>query len=312
MRKGSKWIGILIALLLAAEIALRVVLGLGHPLLIEPNPAYGYMPAPSQDLHRFFSHIHINAYGMRSGDITQAKPANTKRVLFLGDSVTFGTTYVDQDKIFTSLIQGELQKHPADPVQILNASAGGWAPANELGFLQAKGTFGAGLIVFVLNTKDLAQPFAGFDENALNPTRNPPTAISELLSRYVAPRIFKGLAVRDPGSVAEGDPTIEQDTPKVLETLSQAHRIATANGARFAIIFSPSVGEDVAAYRQHWDKGASMLMAWAKGEGVDVLDMTQEYSRHAAREVYFDGIHLKPFGHELIEKEFFERFGANP
>jgi len=63
MRTGaiSKSLGLLAILLVSTEIGLRGVLGLGHPLLMEPNAIYGYMPAPNQELHRFFSHIHINA-----------------------------------------------------------------------------------------------------------------------------------------------------------------------------------------------------------------------------------------------------------
>jgi hypothetical protein len=123
------------------------------------------MPAPHQDLHRFFSHIHINAYGMRSDDIEAYKPPGKRRILLDGDSVLFGTAYLDQavtSQAVCSAILDRIQR-------VLNVSAGGWAPSNELGFLRAKGTFGADLVVFVLNTNDLAQPFTGFEENALSP-----------------------------------------------------------------------------------------------------------------------------------------------
>jgi hypothetical protein len=308
MRAGAihRWLGGAVVLLIAAEIALRVVLGLGHPLLMGPNPIYGYMPAPDQDLHRFFSHIHINAYGMRSDNIEASKPPGKKRILFSGDSVLFGTTYLDQAVIFTSRLQRDL----GPGTEVMNASVGGWAPSNELGFLKAKGTFGADLVVFVLNTKDLTQPFAGFEENALNPAHNPPTALGELLERYVAPRIFKGLAVHDPGSIAEGDPAIETETPKILATLSEAHRIASDHGAHFAIIFSPSVGEDVTKYQRHWDKGVSMLMDWAKSENVSIIDMRRDYAAHPSKDVFIDGIHLKPLGHELMEKAFLQKYRA--
>lgn len=306
MRTGTihSWLGVFVVLLIVAEIALRLVFGLGHPLLMQPNPIYGYMPAPNQDLHRFFSHIHINAYGMRSDDIEVNKPLGKHRILFAGDSVLFGTTYLDQAVIFATRVQRDL----GPDTQVMNASAGGWAPSNELGFLKAKGTFGADLVVFVLNTKDLTQPFAGFEENALNPTHNPPTAVGELLARYVAPRIFKGIAVHDPGSIAEGDPPIETETPRILATLSEAHRIASDHAAHFAIIYSPSVGDDVTKHQDHWDKGVSMLMDWAKREHVSVVDMRQDYGVHPSDEVFLDGIHLKPLGHELMEKAFLLKY----
>ena len=311
MRKGAihiyKWLGVAIALLFGAEIGLRLVFGLGYPVLIRPDPTYGYMPAPNQDLHRFFSYIHINAYGMRSEDIEANKPPGTRRILFVGDSVLFGTTLVDQQRIFTNRIQSDLA-NAAPETQVLNASAGGWAPSNELKFLEARGTFGADLIVFVLNTRDVTQSFQAFENNASNPTHNPPTAIADLFERYIAPRIFEHFAVHDPGSVGRSDPAVETDTPKILATLSQAHRIALDHHARFAIIFTPAIDEGVTAYQQHWDKGVSMLLDWAKREDISVLDMRQDFAQHASKEVFLDGIHLKPFGHELIEKAFIEKY----
>src|ERR1700761_9638459 len=109
---------------------------------MKPSAVYGYMPAPNQDLHRFFSHVHINAFGMRSEDVSPTPSGKTRRILFVGDSVTYGPTYVDQAKLFTSRIQADFCRQHAQ-VQILNASAPGWAPANEVAFLRQRGTFGA-------------------------------------------------------------------------------------------------------------------------------------------------------------------------
>ena len=74
--------GVAVSLMVVgAEIGLRLILGLGYPLLIRADPMYGYMPAPNQDLHGFFSHIHINAFGMRSDDIEATKPSDMRRIL---------------------------------------------------------------------------------------------------------------------------------------------------------------------------------------------------------------------------------------
>jgi hypothetical protein len=297
-------IGLASAILIVMELSLRLVLGLGHPLLISPNPTYGYLPSPNQELHRFFSRIHINGSSMRSEEVEAHKPPGTKRILLVGDSVLFGTTYLDQSVIFSTRLQHDL----GAAGEVMNVSAGGWAPANELGFLKAKGTYDADLVVFLLNTKDLTQPFAPFVANAANPTRNPYTAIGELFERYIVPRLFARLAVADPGSIAEGDPAIEAETPKVLAALSEAHRIASDHGARFAVIYSPAVQEDVRQYQEHWDKGVSMLSDWAKGENVPLLDMRQDYDAHRFSDVFLDGIHLRPLGHELIEKAFIKRY----
>jgi len=166
----------------------------------------------------------------------------------------------------------------------------------------------ADLVVFVLNTRDLTQRFAEFEENAMNPTHNPPTAVGELLSRYVAPRIFKGLSVHDPGSTAEGDPAIETETPKILAALSEAHRVASDGGARFAIIYSPAVGDDVTKYQKHWDQGVAMLLDWAKREQIPIVDMRQDLGAYRSKEVFLDGIHLKALGHKLMERAFLANY----
>ena len=81
-----------------------------------------------------------------------------------------------------------------------------------------------------------------------------------------------------PGSAAEGDPDIRNETPKILAVLSEAHKISSALGVRFAIIYLPAVGEDVAAYQQDWARGESMLLDWAQCEQVSVVDMHQDYA----------------------------------
>lgn len=294
-----------VALLLAIEPALRLVFGLGHPVLMKPSAAYGYMPTANQELYRLFSHVHINAFGMRSDDVVPG--SNARRVLFVGDSVTFGPSYVDQAKIFTSRIQADLKNAHAE---ILNASAPGWAIANESGFLRRFGTFHAGLVVMVLNTQDLTQPFAELPKNENFPTEDPSSALSELWHRYLVGRFFVK-PTRDAGSVASGDPAIETETRKVLAELAEAQQLARQHGAQFAIIFSPSAGSDVTTFRKHWQKGISMLMQWVKRENVVVIDMTSDYEREGAANVYFDGIHLRPRGHELIEKGFMRVYGSD-
>jgi hypothetical protein len=117
---------------------------------------------------------------MRSDEISATKSPWHMRVLFIGDSVTYGTTYIDQSRIFTSLVARKLPKRVGLPVDVVNASAGDWAPAS---FLQSKGTFDANLILIVLNTSGLRQPFANLPQDPGFPTKAPLTAIGETWTR---------------------------------------------------------------------------------------------------------------------------------
>jgi hypothetical protein len=229
-----------VALLLGVlECVLRLGFGFGRPLLYVADASAGYLPAPNQELRRFGARIHINDYGMRSASVSQPRPVEERRLLFIGDSVTFGTTYVDQETIFTTLIRDALNRERGRVTEVLNASAGGWAPENEYRYLTSRGTFDADVVIFVVNTNDLGQPFERFKPSLQFPVRNPSTATGEVLERYVAPWIISGIQTSDPGSLptSEPDPAIEV---RVLQALSQANTFARSQGATFMLVFSPT------------------------------------------------------------------------
>jgi lysophospholipase L1-like esterase len=288
-------------LFVVSEGLLRLGFGFGHPLLYTPDSSAGYIPAPNQDLRRLGAWIHINEYGMRSEAVHQPKAASARRLLFVGDSVTFGTTYVDQRKIFTTLIQDALDSRHESITEVLNASAGGWAPENEYQYLISRGTFDANLVIFVVNTNDLAQPFERFKESVQFPVRDPLSATGEVLMRYVAPRIIAGIQTTDPGSIPSGEPDPAIET-RVLQTLSQASTFARNHGAAFMLIFSPTDAAEMKT--PAWKAAIENLKRWADESGVVLIDMSSRYSGYKREQVYFDGLHLRPFGHQLIAMEF--------
>ena len=175
------------------------------------------------------------------------------RILLIGDSVTYGTTYIDQADIFASLLERGLKQTMRSKVEVLNASAGGWAPSNEINFLISRGTFDASHVVFVLNTEDLNQPFAEFEPGPNFPTQKPLTAIGELWERYIWPRLSATrVTVRDPGSQPSLPGGIANQEMAVLDKLVVGRDYARRHGAVFAIVYIPSHSAiwDSAAYKQ--------------------------------------------------------------
>ena len=79
--------------------------GLGDPIIYYQDAAYGYALEPSQKSVRLRnSVITINKSGLRSQDNWDL--AKGKRILFMGDSVTYGGSYVDDSEIFSTLVCG--------------------------------------------------------------------------------------------------------------------------------------------------------------------------------------------------------------
>lgn len=294
-------IGVFVAvfLLLVSEFSLRWTTGLGNPVLYELDNACGYLPIPNQSVRRFGCLNEINSHGMRSPPVQTPKPVGEYRLLFLGDSVTYGTTHVDQSQIFTSLLNASLPERIHRKVEVLNASVGGWAPGNEWGYLRSRGTFDADVVIFVINTADLTQPFAdgGLSPASGYPDHRPLTAIGELWERYIAPRIFhRSTADSGTSAVTEVDSAKKEET-QVLDDLAQACAFAESAGARFAIVYSPFVAPSFRT--SECDREFHVFTSWAAKHHIRVLDLTAADGMAPVNEVFMDGLHLLPLGHKI-------------
>ena len=75
----------------ALEIVLRLA-GYGNLEIYEPDAKLYWKLKPNQDCFTKIDHkpVHINSHGTRGAEFTVEKPANTFRILSLGDSRTFG------------------------------------------------------------------------------------------------------------------------------------------------------------------------------------------------------------------------------
>ena len=117
MRKKSKKLinyGILsfiiiILPILITEFYLRYI-GLGKPIRYDDNYVYGFSPKINQKSERFNnSKITINDVGLRSiHDWSQN--IDKLKVVFFGDSVTYGGSYIDDKETFAHLVCENLKK----------------------------------------------------------------------------------------------------------------------------------------------------------------------------------------------------------
>lgn len=198
-RRAAAAACILGALLATCELSGRA-LGLHTPVLYEAT-SYGYRARPLQDIWRFGNHIHYDRFGLRSDGVAAAPAADGLRILCLGDSITNGGAITDQADTYPQILERELRAS-GKQVEVFNASAPGWAIANEAGWLRANGIFGARVVVLTIGTTDLFQETAPadiVDRHPAFPSRGPSLALEELLMRYARPRLL-GQSSADPGS----------------------------------------------------------------------------------------------------------------
>jgi hypothetical protein len=183
---------VLVCIFMAGEAYLRWDIGLGDPPLVMADPLMHYRYVPSQTCMRLHHLVHYNAYSMRSDDFPPHKSDPTElRIIMIGDSVINGGSMMDQSELVSTLLQKSLCDDLHRPVVVGNASAGGWGPPNELGWIKTFGTLDADIVVLVLSSHNYANvpqwpvPIGPvFDR----PTRKPLLAWEEFFTRY-APRL---------------------------------------------------------------------------------------------------------------------------
>jgi hypothetical protein len=96
------WIFFLLLFVVVAEIGLKQLSGLGRPVLFEAHPAYGYRLQPNQETWRFGgAHFKINNLGLRARE--DWDPGIRDKILFLGDSVTYGGNHISNHQLFSEL-----------------------------------------------------------------------------------------------------------------------------------------------------------------------------------------------------------------
>jgi hypothetical protein len=139
-------------LVLSAEVAYRVFAG--DKLLYSAHPEIEYVPQPNQAVQQRGIDMRTNAWGMRSGQVSEQKPAEAYRLLVVGDSVVFGHTNIQHAALATTLLS-DAELRDGRRLQALNVSASSWGPGNMLAWLELNGTFNSDTAILVLSTHDL-------------------------------------------------------------------------------------------------------------------------------------------------------------
>jgi hypothetical protein len=139
---------ILLFILVISEIFLRFYMGLGNPVLYQSSPLYGYRPQPNQSVKRFYgSEIKINNLGLRALSDWDSNLDN--KILFMGNSVTYGGSYIDNKDLFSTKAAEELPGYAAG-----NAGVNGWGIGNIKAFIIDYQFLPAKIYVSVLQEMD--------------------------------------------------------------------------------------------------------------------------------------------------------------
>ena len=287
------------------ELALRLVVGLGNPLVYVADEQIGYRLAPSQRTRRFGNRIEINEYSQRGPRISAGRSPSTLRVLLLGDSIANGSWWTDGDETISTTIARQLQAgittvNSSDfysQIEVLNASANSWGPRNELAYLQRFGMFDSQMVVLLINTDDLfstAPTSIPVGRDRYYPSTKPPLAIVEAFVRLAIP--YKSPPEMAAVRAEKGD--------RVGFNLEAISKIQELSGPRFLLAMTPLLREiGQPGPRDYELKARRRLMELTQTKQMDYIDFLPLFNATPFPEsLYRDHIHPSPQGNQLISR----------
>lgn len=295
--KGAAGAVIILVLL---EVALRLFLGLGSPLLLQKDPEIGYLFEANQETYRFGNRIHVNRYHQRSPDISEKRG---RRILFIGDSVTWGGSLTDQEHTYPERFRAAYESRCDTDIDVLNASAGSWGIPNQMAYLSHFGTFESDLVIFQIGAHDLLQPASQsymVECHPSYPGTAPAFAIEELFSRYIGPRWLGIEANCDPKEKRDlrtDEEHFEQNMSSFKQTVQQVRN----ESGRVVVLHTPERSDLKSGfYPNQWQNRFYRI---TDSLSVEVIDLHQEWdSEPDVEDWYRDNIHINEKGNEQLAR----------
>ena len=158
MKKLIIFISIFIILLTISVNYYFEYIGLGDPIRYDKDFVYGYAPKADQKKKRLKqSFVTINESGLRS--IESWKNSKKKKILFIGDSVTYGGSYIDDKEIFSHLVCDELKRFTCG-----NAGVNAYGIINMVHRSKYdERIFDADIVIFLFSGFNFTREYAGSD-----------------------------------------------------------------------------------------------------------------------------------------------------
>lgn len=301
-------LGLSIAVL---ELGLRLIFGLGNPPLSQADQKTGYRFQPNQKLSRFGNYIEINQYSQRNAPISASKPANTRRIFMIGDSVLNGGVQIDQAQTITEQFRDRL----GESTEVLNASAGSWGIENRIGYLREFGAFQSDVIIFQIGTSDLIQRTStggvvGRDPGF--PNQRPWSAIGELWSRYLSRRL-RSQALMLPAYAEVRSPQdkamwFARNSQSFKDKVRSLRTTSATKNIPIIVLYTPYRDEVLPTPQPPLYKAE--FFALLKQLKIPVVDVHQAWSSVPVEQkskYFIDEIHLSETGNQAVADLLFQQ-----
>jgi hypothetical protein len=280
---------LMLATVIALEVLLRRFIGLGNPVLYDSSPVYGFRPLPGMKYHRPHGvRIRFNNLALRAAQDFNDDPAN--KVLFLGDSVTYSGSYVDDEDLFSSLAVKGLGRYESG-----NAGVNAWGVENICGLVVESNFLPAEIYITTLPEVDF---YRGLTRCQGTPFFNvaPRLALVELWRHFC----FRQNArrYRSWEDYAD-DERMRYVVEKAARRLKEMDEFLREKGFRHLIFISPN-REQVLGHEGR-DAWVEEMLRKYDLHPVYIADKLSQCGLSLAEKkgLFHDGVHLESPGHKV-------------
>jgi hypothetical protein len=292
------FLAFLVLFAIAVEIVLKIQSGLGNPVLFYAHPSYGYRLKPHQETRRFGgAHFKINNLGLRAKDDWDANVED--KVLFLGDSVTYGGNNVGNEHLFS-----EIAVHGIPGVRTGNAGIPNWGVENVYGLVVQEQFLPAKVYVTTFIEDDF---YRGLQQGRNKPwiKYEKPSLALEELAEFVWAKYFTDVQEVNRREREGVPPDVRVAT--AVKKLKAMDELLKARGYSHIIFMSPNRSQVLK--RKPRDPAVNAELARHGIQAVYLLDKRRiaQATAEEADSWYLDYDHLTPKGHavwgELMREE---------
>lgn len=104
--------------------------------------------------------VNINGKGLRGPELDYTKPDNSIRLLYLGDSITFGYKLRTYKQTFPYLVESILENRLSGKLETINAGIGGYSPWQEYIYLADEGIkYNPDIVIVSFALNDVGETF---------------------------------------------------------------------------------------------------------------------------------------------------------
>lgn len=268
------------------ETALRVA-GLTQPVLYEADPAAGYRLKPNQHVRYLGNAIAVNQWGARDPRPFDTRVAGQRRLLVLGDSVTWGGIRERQENLFTSVLERELAG-----VEVVNAGVNGYSVSQMAALYQAhlNGLDPDWVLVCAIPRDFTRPPEVRLTGRGIAfPVERPrlATPVAFAMGRMLAQQRFGwSWAVPPPQALPTEPDLTEEDC--IARNIEAYMALDEALGGRATLALSPTLEPG---------PGKAVRTALARA-GIEFVELQEQVGTD--RVLFVDGVHLSMEGHARV------------